>query len=151
MVTWDLPEPQGPLIPAPIRLDSPAMPMHGLHIVLPIHYPLLSSDELLFEIQRQQVRLARENGLDTSIAGLPHHDAFGKMLEVEHIERTIRSRYGDRSDEPGFVLAVEHAIATGLSIGIDHIKRLRKAISACKRGQRDRVSWLRCRVGRVVR
>lgn len=151
MVTWDLPMPQGPLIPAPVRPDSPAMPKHGLHIVLPIHYPVRAGDELLFEIQRQQVELARENRLDTSIAGLPHHEAFGQMLEAEHIEQTIRSRYAERGKNPGFVLAVEHAIADVLGIGINHAKRLRKATSACKRGKRDSISWLRCRVGRVVR
>ena len=151
MATWYLPQPQGPLIPAPIRPNSPAMPKHGLHIVLPIHYPLLSSDRLLFEIQRLQARFAKEAGLDTSVAGLPHHQAYGQLFEAEHIERTVRSRYSHRSHNRGFVLAIEHAISDVLGIGDNHARRLRKAISACKRGKRDSISWLRCRLEHFVR
>ena len=47
MLTWDLPEPQGPLLPAPVTADTSAMPKHGLHFVLPIHYPLTGTDDLL--------------------------------------------------------------------------------------------------------
>lgn len=51
MATWDLPLPQGPLLPAEFSANSPAMPSHGLHIVLPLHYPLKGSDDLLRQIQ----------------------------------------------------------------------------------------------------
>jgi hypothetical protein len=97
MVTWDLPEPQGPLIPALIKPDTPAMPHHGLHIVLPTHYPLTGDDLLLQEIREQQLHIAREAGLDRTIAGLPHFDAYGKFFEAYHLETTIRSRY----EQPG--------------------------------------------------
>jgi hypothetical protein len=119
------------------------MPRHGLHIVLPIHYPLTSSDDLLRQIRQQQIELARENDLDASLAGLPHFDVFAQMLEVEHLERAIRSRYGRGGQRGGFVTAMEHAIAAALNLRIDHIKRLRKGISACKRGRRSTVRWLR--------
>ena len=59
MATWDLPEPQGPLIPALLPANAPAMPSHGLHIFLPIHFPLTGADSLLSEIQEEQVRLAK--------------------------------------------------------------------------------------------
>ena len=151
MVTWDLPDPQGPLIPADVPANSPSMPKHGLHIVLPIHYPLLGSDGLLLEIQRQQVYLAQGSGLPTAVAGLPHHDVYGQLLEVEHIERTIRSRYDMPGRSRGLVGAVLTAIAGKLGCGVENAVRLRKGISACKRGQRQTVAWLRPRVSGLTR
>ena len=145
MVTWDLPEPQPPLLPASIPNDAAAISRHGLHIVLPVHFPVSGSDELLFEIRRQQMRLARERGLDASIAALTRHQALGRMLEADHIERTIRSRYADRRRNAGLVQVMKHAIADALHIRVNHVERLRKAISACKQGKRDSVSWLRTR------
>lgn len=144
MSTWDLPEPQGPLLPAPVGVDSPAMPKHGLHLVLPIHYPLTGTDDLLKQIRQQQVELARELGLDTSMAGLPHHEAYGQMLEVHLLELTIRSRYG-KPRRPGLVTVMEAAIAETLCRSVDQVKKLRKAISACRSGKRSSVSWLRSR------
>lgn len=143
LAAWELPEPQGPLLPVLLPPNSPAMPRHGLHIVLPIHYPLTASDDLLRQIRQQQIELARENDLDASLAGLPHFDVFAQMLEVEHLERAIRSRYGRGGQRGGFVTAMEHAIAAALNLRTDHIKRLRKGISACKRGRRSTVRWLR--------
>jgi hypothetical protein len=145
MATWDLPKPQLPLLPASIPNESAAIPKRGLHIVLPVHYPVIGNDELLFEIRRQQVSLARECGLDDSIAALAHHQVLGQMLEVDHIERIIRSRYEDRGRNTGLVQMIKHAIADALQIRVNHVERLRKAISACKRGKRDSVSWLRSR------
>lgn len=143
MAAWELPDPQGPLLPALLPPNSPAMPRHGLHIVLPVHYPLTGNDDLLRRIRQQQIALARQNHLDVSLAGLPHYDVWAQVLEVEHLERTIRSRYGRRGQRGGFVTAMEAAIAAALSVRVDHIKRLRKGISACKRGRRSSVRWLR--------
>ncbi|HTQ40313.1 MAG TPA: hypothetical protein VMJ32_14905 [Pirellulales bacterium] len=140
MVTWDLPEPQGPLIPALIKLDSPAMPRHGLHIVLPTHYPLTGDDSLLEEIREQQLQIARELGLDRTIAGLPHFDAYGKLFEVHHLETTIRSRY--RQPRGGFVLQMEQAIAQTLGLNLSYVQKLRRTISAIQRGKRSTIKWL---------
>jgi hypothetical protein len=145
MLTWDLPVPQGPLLPAPVAADSPAMPKHGLHLVLPIHYPLTSTDDLLTQIRQQQVCLAREQGLDTSMAGLPHHEVYGQMLEVHLLELTIRSRYTKPGRLRGFVTVMERVIAETLKLSRDHVQRLRKAISACRADKRSSVRRLRPR------
>lgn len=142
-VTWDLPEPQGPLIPAPMSPDAQSMPQHGVHMVLPTHYPMQGSDGILREIQRQQIELARQNGLDTSLAGLPHHKVYGEMLEVDHFERAVRSRYREKARQAGFVGFLEGALADHLDYTPSNVKRLRKGISACKRGKRETVYWLR--------
>ena len=143
MASWELPEPQGPLIPAYLPIGAPAMPKHGLHIVLPIHFPLTGADSLLSEIHRQQIILAEKTGLSTSIAGLPHHEVYSRMLEVHHLEFTIRSRYGRPGQRGGFVTLLESAIAKGLTIDVASVQRLRKGISACLRGKRNSIRWLR--------
>jgi len=145
MLTWDLPEPQGPLLPAPVAADSPAMPKHGLHIVLPLHYPLTGTDDLLRQIRQQQVYLAQDLGVDTSMAGLPHYEAYGQMLEVHLLELAIRSRYGKPGRRRGLVTVMEATIGETLKRSVNQVQKLRKAISACRAGKRSSVPWLRTR------
>ena len=38
MTTWDVPDPQGPLLPSPLPPGSAALPRHGLHLIVPLHY-----------------------------------------------------------------------------------------------------------------
>jgi hypothetical protein len=142
MLTWDLPEPQGPLLPAPFAADSPAMPTHGLHLVLPIHYPLTGTDDLLRQIRQQQVYLARDLGVDTSMAGLPHFEVYGQMLEVDFLEMTIRSRYGRPRSPRGLVTVMEYVIAETMGLSEHQVKKLRKGIAACRAGKRSQVRWL---------
>lgn len=145
MLTWDLPEPQGPLLPAPVAADAAAMPRHGLHIVLPIHYALTGTDDLLAQIRQQQVSLARDLGLDTTVAGLPHYEAYGQMLEIQLLELTIRSRYGKPGRRRGLVTVMEAAMAETLGRSVDQVQKLRKAITACRAGRRSSVRWLKVR------
>ncbi|MEI8376275.1 MAG: hypothetical protein WCJ35_25935 [Planctomycetota bacterium] len=121
------------------------MPKNGLHIVLPIHYPLTGTDDLLREIRQQQVCLARELGVDTSMAGLAHYEAYGQMLKVHLLESAIRSRYRKPGRRKGFVTVMEAVMAETLHRSVDQIQRLRKAISACRAGKRLSVRWLRTR------
>ena len=93
IATWDLPLPQGPLLPSPLPAGAPALPVHGVHLILPVHYPLKGDDDLLELILGQQRALAEELGLDSAVAGLPHHRIYASILEVVHLERTITHRY----------------------------------------------------------
>ena len=77
------------------------------------------------------------------MAGLRQYGVFGQMLEVDLLERTIRARYGTPGRRGGFVTAMEYAIAEGLDISVSQIPKLRKGISACRRGKRSSVGWLR--------
>ena len=90
MASWELPEPQGALFPDPLPPRAPARPRQGLHLYLPIHYPLTGDDELLARILQEQRALADQVGLPRSAAGLPHHRAYATILEVLHWERAIR-------------------------------------------------------------
>lgn len=143
MATWDLPDPEGPFLPSRLPSGTPAMPTHGVHLILPLHYPLFGDDALLTQILEQQRYQAQEKGLDPSIAGLAHHKAYAQIAQVIHLERTVVARYGQGSRPKGFVFQLEQAIADVLGVGRDQVKKLRKAISSCRRGMRAGVKWLR--------
>jgi hypothetical protein len=143
MATWDLPQPQGPLLPSPVAADSPAYPRHGIHIVLPIHYPVQENDDLIREILKFQRAAARELNIDESFAGLPHCGSYGRMFEIIHLERSIRSRIRPGNSLHGHGAAMEHAIASSLHVTVAAVKKHRLAISACLRGKRSSVHGLR--------
>lgn len=142
MVTWDIPEPQGPLLPALLSADAQAMPQHGLHIVLPVHYPLTATDDLLRQIQEQQAQLAVQAKVDPSMAGLRHYKVYAQMFDVFLLEMIIRSRCERPSGNRGLVTTMEFVIAKTLDMSVGQVQKHRKAISACKRGQRSTVKWL---------
>jgi len=151
MATWDLPEPQGPLFPSPLPEGAPALPRHGLHIVLPIHYPLGHDTVLVDEILRLQRELAAERGLDRTAAGLPHHEAYAKILEVEHWEQVITGRYRQGVRRPAFVGLVVEAVAATVKCSVDTVITWRKAINACRRGKRSSIPKLGVTVDRSPR
>jgi hypothetical protein len=142
LVTWELPEPQGPLLPVP-RTQNPAfMPQHGLQFFVPTHYSVSSTDTLQSKIRHQQIRLAHEHQVDSSSAGMSHSEVYGHMLEIVHLERTIASRYPKRYRA---VQAIERAAAAVLGYKLEYVRKLRRAISACRRGKKDSISWLKAR------
>jgi hypothetical protein len=143
MASWDLPDPQGALFPTLLPPGAPALPRQGLHLYLPIHYPMTGDDELLARILQEQRALARDAGLPRSAAGLPHHRAYATLLEVLHWERAAAARFGAARVPRGFVDRIKEAIAATLGLSVDRIDKCRRAISACRRGRRDSVAALR--------
>jgi hypothetical protein len=145
MQAWDLPQPQGLLFPSLLPQDSPALPRHGVHIIVPICFPVQDNDEFIQRIHQEQRALAKENQIDPSAAGLPHAEAYARILEIVHLERTIISRYGPAKRVPGLVRALKRAIADALELSIDQVDKWRKAISACRRGRRSSVAAFKTR------
>jgi hypothetical protein len=145
LATWDLPKPQGPLLPNLLPPGAAALPAHGVHVVLPLHYPLLSDDDLQRQILDFQRLAARDLGLNESLAGLPHHKGYASLFDVLHLERAIRTRLRPGRLAPGLVTRLEGAVAAALHVSLAQVQKCRKAISACLRGQRSRVAWLRPR------
>jgi hypothetical protein len=142
MITWDLPCPQGPLLPSLLPPGAPALPQLAIHIVLPLHYPLQNNDDLLRQILESQRHFARIEGLDESLAGLPHYKVYGAMLHVAHVEQTARSRLPRGTLPRGFVGRLEQALVAVLGGRIDQVRKLRKAIAKCRRGGRAGIGWL---------
>ena len=143
LVSWDLPEPLGPQLPIPSTVGLPASAGRGLYLAIPLHYPLLADDELLLDVFKQQLLLARERGLDASLAGLPHYKAYCQILEIVHLERTVESRYGRPR---GLIKYVRQAAAAMLGITPARVQALRKAVSSCRSGRRAHVAGLQPRV-----
>jgi hypothetical protein len=142
LATWDLPEPQGPLLPNPLPPNSPALPTPGVHLILPLHYPLQGDDDLLRQVLDFQRQGVRALGLDESLAGLPHHKGYASLFEVLHLERSVLGRLPGRRVPHGFATHVQGALAAGLAVSLAQVQKCRKAISACLRGQRGHVAWL---------
>jgi hypothetical protein len=142
LVTWDLPLPQGPLTPNPLPIGSPAIPTQGIQNIIPSHCPIQLGDDLNRVVKTGQQQIVAEKGISVSLAGVAHHAAYGRMLKVNHLESTIVKRYLRGRRPKGFMTRVEMAIAAALERGIDNVKKLRKAISLCRRGKRASVTWL---------
>jgi hypothetical protein len=150
LATWDLPEPQGPLLPNSLPPGAAALPAHGVHLVLPLHYPLQGADEPLRQVLGYQRQAARDLGLDESLAGLPHHKAYASLFDVLHLERAIRARLRPGRLARGHVMRLEGAITEGLGVSLALVQKCRKAITACLKGRRSRVTWLLSRNRRAT-
>ena len=145
IATWDLPEPQGTMIPVLLPIDSPAMPRQGLLLFVPAHYPLQGDDDLQSKIFKLQRQVVADQGLDESLAGLPRYKVYGQMLEIASVESTATARYASPRPPRGFVDRLEWGLSDHLGVEIDQIQRLRKAIAACRRGNRGKVACLQPR------
>jgi hypothetical protein len=142
LVTWDLPDPQGPFLPSPLPVDAPASPTHGIHIFLPLHYSVQENDALVQQILSFQRQLAQQLGIDQSLAGLRYHESYSRMFSVLQLEQVIRSRFPSGRRVPGQIAAMEHAMAAALRVSLSSVQEYRKAISACRRGKRASVRCL---------
>lgn len=143
LAAWDLPNPQGPLLPSYLPEGAPARPAHGVWVYVPVHYPLQGDDELqrqVAEFQRTQVAAL---GIDPSFAGNTHHETYERMFRVLHLERAVRGRFA--RPPRGLVGRIEAAAATALHLSVDRVQRLRKMIAACRAGRRAAVRELNVR------
>jgi hypothetical protein len=142
LTTWDLPFPFVPFLTDYLWRDTQLIPPRSVQLVLPLYYPLAESNELLGKIKERQWCAARQTGLNPSLAALSHYAVLGNMLCIQHLEHTIRSRYVPAGRRTGAVGRLETAIAAALEIGTDQTMKLRKAISACRKGKRASVACL---------
>ena len=145
MASWELPEPQPLLLLSPPFQKRPHVPSNVLHIILPVYYPLVRSADLIREIRRRHEDLAKQANIHPGIAQLSHFKFFAQLLVVSHLERVITSRYGPANGPPGFVGDLKLAIAKACGVKADQVDRYRKAISARRRGQPDRIPKFRPR------
>ncbi|MDB5311567.1 MAG: hypothetical protein JWO38_5769 [Gemmataceae bacterium] len=142
LVTWDLPDPQGPLLPDPLPAGAPARPAHGVHLYVPIHYPLQGDDDLLRRVREFQRQQAIELGLAPGFGAIAHHAQYAQMFRLIHLDRAVRSRFAGRIPR-GLVSAIEAAAAASLGISGESVRRLRNWVRICRAGQRATISRLR--------
>jgi hypothetical protein len=142
LATWDVPVPQGPLMPNLLPPSAPAQPRTGVHLFVPTFYPIPGTDDLATEIFQIQQRAARDFGVDGSAVGLPRHEAYAHVLDVLHLERSILARFPGRPPR-GLVDRIVRAAADHLGMQEARVRKYRKAIAQCRRGDRARVAILK--------
>ena len=140
LATWDLPNPQGPLLPSYLPVGAPARPAHGVWVYVPVHYPLQGDDELQRQVVEFQQQQAKELNIDPSFAGNTHHETYERMFRVIHLERAVRGRF--EHPPHGLVARIEDAAATALHLSPERVQRLRKMIARCRAGRRAAVREL---------
>ena len=141
LAAWELPAPQGPLLPDHMPPGIAARPVHGIHIYVPMHYPLKGDDDLQARIEKFQEQTALELGIDSSLAGLGHFETYERMFRILHIERAIRRRFPE--SPRGLVESIENAAAAECNLSRDRVQRLRKYIAQCLQGKRRQIKALR--------
>ena len=138
MASWDLPDPQGALFPNLLPPGAPALPRQGLHLYLPIHYPLTGDDELLAPdppgaaMPGRRRRAPSLRGRAPPLQGVRHHPRSPPLGAGHHGCASAPARR-----PPGFVGLIKEAIAEELYLSVDQVDKWRRAISACRRGRRD--------------
>jgi hypothetical protein len=142
LATWDLPVPQGPLMPNLLAPSAPAQPRTGVHLFVPPFYPIPGTDDLPAQIFQIQQQAARDLGVDGSAVGLPRHEAYAHVLDVLHLERSILARFPGRPPR-GLVDRIVRAAVDHLGMQEDRVRKYRKAIAQCRRGDRARAAILR--------
>lgn len=141
LASWDLPIPQGPLMPNLLPVGALAQPRGGVRMHVPTGFPLEVDDKLHTQIAQAQRRETMRAELDASHAGTPHYVTYGRMFQLIHLERAVRSRFAIAP--VGLVGRIEEAAADVLGVSLERVQRLRKVISACQRGNRASVKELR--------
>ena len=133
LVTWDLPEPQGPYFTDPLPANSPARPERGLYLYIPLRYPVTGNDDLLTMISTRQLELAQRHNIDQRLARMTSHVVFSKAFEIDFLEKAIRSRF--KQEPHGLVGAIQEAVSGELKNDESYIKQLRTEIAARKVGR----------------
>ena len=135
LVEWHLPDPDAPLVPNPLTPGSPAEPRHGIHILLPMHYPLRGDDEdFLRRVKEAQRDRAEELGLPPDVAGIDHHREFAQILRLGHLELVLRSRWPSKPPR-GAGDFIERAGAAYLRISAARVRLLWTQIKNLRAGK----------------
>jgi hypothetical protein len=142
MATWELPDPVGPL------LGGGPWPAHILKsrqvvIAVPSHFSILDKDELVEVIRNQQQMHVREAGIDPTCIGPRSAETYSHIFEIDHYERVVIARYGCRPRPKGFISQLNEGLMAHLDIGPDHLRSLRQALAAFKRGMPHTGKWTR--------
>jgi hypothetical protein len=143
LATWDVPVPQGPLVPNLLPPSSPASPDGGVKLCLPTWYSARAADDLASQIRGVQEQAARDLGVDPTGSGLAHVQAYARMARIIHLEQAMRSRFDELSPPRGLVARIADAVADELLLGTEQVAKYRKAIARCIKGERSLVPMLK--------
>lgn len=145
LATWDLPLPQGPLVPNPLAADAASNPQTGVHVFIPVHYPLQSGEELVRDVRRSQELVARSLDLPIEAAGVTHADMFAQIFRWLLVERAVEQRLGAGRRPKGIITWLHAAAAKHLDVEAATIRRYTMWVKQCRAGGREGIGKLRDR------
>jgi hypothetical protein len=110
-------------------------------LYVPIHYPLRGDDDLQQRVAEYQWQQVAALGIDPSFAGNTHYERYDRVFRLLHLECAARSRFD--TAPAGLVGRIETAATDVLGLSLERVQRLRKIVSACRRGRRASARELR--------
>lgn len=126
--TWDLPDIDGPKWPDPLFQSTEA----GRQVYdTPWHFPLQAADGLGSPIQAEHAGIGAEKGVDDHGSW----QTYRQMFLIDFWEGVIRSRYPNQQQH-GFVTKLLGFVADIVQLDTERVIKLRKTISAFRRGNR---------------
>jgi hypothetical protein len=135
MVTWDLPDPDGPKWPEPTCCPQGSR-AEALTFRTPVDFPLLNSDRL-GEIARDQHAASAER---SGITDIKRWETYARLLEIDHWERVLRTRYADAARPRNYVTFLAATIGQVIDLDAERVQEYRKQLRALKSGRRSLLS-----------
>jgi hypothetical protein len=133
LITWDLPQPQGPLTSIPVGTARHLLGPDQVVSALPTYYDTPSKVNIREEIRDMQRAAASALGHQTEhpLADLSARGENMSTLEAVFrmwlLERAARLRYGDR---PGLVARLDTAFADIFGCGRYRVRQVRRRYRA---------------------
>lgn len=130
LATWDLPLPQGPLLPAMNALQIMQTPGAAVHIALTAWQN--PGRELVEELREHLAIQAESHDLPNSSKRIQLCGKHASFLEIHYLRLALRSRFTEKPPL-GFSGAFKDVVARVLGIQEDHANTLIKNLSASRR------------------
>jgi hypothetical protein len=135
MATWDLPHPEGPMWPE-LRPIPDRVSEYSFVTTTPPEFPLLAGDGLGTSARNHQRDIAVKHG----VADLMRWQTYARVLEIDHWERVLRTRYADATRPRSYVTFLEATIGQIIKLDAERVREYRKQLRALKSGRRNILS-----------
>ena len=137
LATWDLPIPQGPLLPALNSLQIMQTPGAVVQIALTAWQ--IPGRELVEELREHLAVHAESHDLPNSSKRIQLCGKHASFLEIHYLRLALRSRFAEKPPL-GFSDAFKDVVARVLGIQDDHARKLINSLNASRQGTRRRRS-----------
>ncbi len=135
MATWDLPDPMGPMWP-----EMTAKPQSGADDALvlrsPYDFPILDSDRVGLIVREQHEQSAKDRG----VTDFRRWQTYARLLEIDHWERVLKTRYGDYKWPRNRINFLESTMGKLIHRDAERVQKHRKNLRALKLGRRKALS-----------
>jgi hypothetical protein len=131
MSTWDLPNPGGLTWP---QLTLGPQSTHSETVTLrsPVDFPVLESDGLGAIARDQHAASAQKTGIED----LKRWETYSRLLEIDHWERVLKTRYAVGARPRKYVTFLEVTIGRIVNLDVERVHKLRKWMRALNSGRR---------------